>query len=206
MAGVGGSLSTAPGPASSPISCPSLHSESSGKRTTWASVTENTRRPWAFEGLQVSGTPLVWTQLLLTPNQEWSRQQMSSSRERNSWSNKFKFLMKSFISRKLQKGNPKVITLQVMGCLFFFLQILEPRLKKKIPVSESKRSYVTTAHVTVTMENGSSRHKFLEKFAAIGVYTVSSSRIPRQRLLTNQRVVTAGWRVPSQGFKTRMPI
>lgn len=195
-----------PGPAASPVSCPSLHSESSGKRTTWASVAENTRRPWAFERLQVLGTPLVWTQLLSAPNQEWSRQQTSSSRERNSWSNKLKFLMKSFISGKLQKGNLKVITLQVMGCFFFFFQILEPRLKKKITASESKRSYVTTAHVTVTMENGSSRHKFLEKFAAIGVYTVSSSRIPRQRLLKNQRVVTAGWRVPSQGFKTRMPI
>ena len=195
-----------PGPAASPVSCPSLHSESSGKRTTWASVAENTRRPWAFERLQVLGTPLVWTQLLSAPNQEWSRQQTSSSRERNSWSNKLKFLMKSFISGKLQKAISKSSLFKSWVVFFFFFQILEPRLKKKITASESKRSYVTTAHVTVTMENGSSRHKFLEKFAAIGVYTVSSSRIPRQRLLKNQRVVTAGWRVPSQGFKTRMPI
>lgn len=119
------------------------------------------RRCWAFEGLQVSGTPLAGMQLLPAPNQEWSWQQ-DGFKPREKLTNKLKFLMKSFISGKLRKGNLKVITLQVMGCLFFFPQYWNPGLKKKIPVSESRRSYVTTANVTVTMENGSSRHKFLE--------------------------------------------
>ena len=119
LAGVGGSLSTAPRPAASPFPAPlcTVRAAERGPRGLRSGKTRG--GPGPSRGFESQGPYSCGRSFsrLLTKNGPGNK---TSSLERNSRSNKLKFLRKSFISGKLQKGNLKVITLQVMGCLFFY--------------------------------------------------------------------------------------